>query len=65
MKLLSVRKIKTLYFKLSYSFEKNNYVREFSIGKRAFIAFLGIPIYSTKLIFVPANDRDMIDVARG
>ena len=62
MKLLSVRKIKTLYFKLTYSFEKNNYVREFSIGKRAFVTFLGIPIYPTKLIFVSPNNNDLVDV---
>jgi len=63
MKLLSTKKISRLYFTLSYSLEKNNYTREFSVGKRAFITFLGIPIYSTKLIFVPASNQDLIDIA--
>jgi hypothetical protein len=64
MKILSVKKTKTLYFTLSYSFENNSYTREYSIGKRSFITFFGIPLYSTKLIFVRATDSDLFEITK-
>lgn len=63
MKFLSVKKLKSLYFTVSVSLESMKYKRKFSVRKRAFISVLGIPVYSTKEIYVHPNVHDLRDVA--
>lgn len=63
MKFLSVRKLKALYFTISISLETMKYKREFSIRKRSFVSFLGIPLYLTKEIYVQPSNYDLRDVA--
>lgn len=53
MKLLSVKKIERLHFKISYSFDSNKYVNQIYAIKTAFICIFGLPIIATKYIFIP------------
>ena len=58
MKILSVKKIKRLHFKISYSFGENKYINRIFAAKAAFVCFLGLPLYATKYIFIPENNLE-------
>lgn len=60
MKFFGVSKLKSLYYEIGFDFKSNEYIRQFSIRKSAFVTFIGIPIYATKHIFVKANDKESI-----
>lgn len=64
MKLLSVKKLKRLYFTISYSFASSKYQREFSLCKQAYVSFLGLPLYSTKTIMVQPHPNDLRDIVQ-
>ena len=56
---ITAKRIKTVFYEIKFSNEKQKIVREYSVRKRAVIAFLGVPFKLTKEIFVPAENADL------
>ncbi len=56
---ITAKRIKTVFYEIKFSNEKQKIVREYSVRKRAVLTFLGVPFKLTKEIFVPAVNADL------
>jgi hypothetical protein len=60
MKLISVKKVKRLYYYISVSLTDMVYKKDYQMRKIAYITFLGIPLIPKKSIYITPNKQELI-----